>query len=85
MPQKHPSMPQKHPSQQLPGTAIFEQQVAFLLHTQEDVMSRRVRALVVLLAASFAFGAAACASPTSPQSSLTPHINTCDTAGSDTC
>ena len=49
-------------------------------------MSRRVRALVVLLVASFAFGAAACASPTSPQSSsLAPHINTCDTAGSNTC
>jgi hypothetical protein len=48
-------------------------------------MSRRVRALVVLLAASFAFGTAACANPTSPQSSLTPHINTCDTSGSDTC
>jgi hypothetical protein len=48
-------------------------------------MSRRVRALLVLLVASFAFGAAACASPTSPQSQVTPHINTCDTSGSNTC
>jgi len=49
-------------------------------------MSRRVRALVVLLVASFAFGAAACASnPTSPQVQAGPHISACDTAGSDTC
>lgn len=48
-------------------------------------MSRRIRALVVLLAASFAFGAAACASPTSPQAQSAPHINMCDTAGSNTC
>jgi hypothetical protein len=48
-------------------------------------MSRRVRALAVLLIASFAFAAAACSNPTSPQSQSGPHVNTCDTAGSDTC
>ncbi len=45
-------------------------------------MSRSLRAVIAVLLVSFAFSAAACADPTGPQ---VPHINACDTSGSNVC
>ncbi len=45
-------------------------------------MSRKLRVLVALLLVSLAYTAAACADAAGPQ---VPHVNACDTSGSDTC